>query len=193
MKYYAIKKGVKNGIFTSWDECKEYVQKYNGAIFKSFSTLEEAKDYLNDISTYEVDSNMPTAYVDGSFDKKTGDYSFGAILLIDNNKYTFKKKFSSDNYSFAHNVAGEIRGASFIISYAIKNGIKTLDLFYDYQGIESWYTGDWKANNILTQKYQEFANESKDKIKVNFHKVKSHTGVKYNEEVDLLAKEALGI
>ncbi len=200
MKYYAVKKGKTTGIFTTWDECRENVEKYKGAIYKSFSSLDEAKMYLQEenedifISEPKEETfDKPTAYVDGSFDVRSGAYSFGAILFYQNQKLTFKRKFESDEYSFARNVAGEIRGASFIIQYAIKNNIKTLDLFYDYQGIESWYTGEWKANNMLTKRYQEFANNNKDKIKVNFVKVKSHTGVKYNEEVDLLAKEALGI
>lgn len=193
MKYYAIKVGKKTGVFNSWDECKEYVSGYQGALYKSFKTYEEAQDYLNDVDKYKIDSSKPTAYVDGSYNKDSGEYSFGAILLIDGKKYSFKRKFKKDYYSFARNVAGEVRGASFIINYAIKNGIKELELFYDYQGIESWYTREWNANNNLTQNYQNFAVKNEGIIKVNFHKVKSHTGVKYNEEVDQLAKEALGI
>lgn len=193
MKYYAIKVGKKTGVFNSWDECKEYVSGYQGALYKSFKTYEEAQDYLNDVDKYKIDSSKPTAYVDGSYNKDSGEYSFGAILLIDGKKYSFKRKFKKDDYSFARNVAGEVRGASFIINYAIKNGIKELELFYDYQGIESWYTREWNANNNLTQNYQNFAVKNEGIIKVNFHKVKSHTGVKYNEEVDQLAKEALGI
>lgn len=193
MKFYAVKNGRKTGIFQTWEECKEYVEGFPAAKYKSFKTEADAKDYLNDVDKYEIDKDVPTAYVDGSFNSANLEYSFGAILLINGEKYIFKKKFKSDEYSFARNVAGEVRGASFIINYAIKKKLKTLDLFYDYQGIESWYTGEWKANNTLTQRYQEFAKSNKDIIKVNFHKVKSHTGVKYNEEVDQLAKEALGI
>ena len=39
MKYYAIKEGKKKGIFTSWDECKEYVSGFKGAVYKSFFKL----------------------------------------------------------------------------------------------------------------------------------------------------------
>ncbi len=198
MKYYAVKKGNTTGIFETWEDCKKSVLNFKGAEYKSFTSLDEAREYLGlnleDAKLKEEEQFVnPVAYVDGSYNVKTGAYSFGAILFVDGKKLTFKKKFEQDEYSFARNVAGEIRGASFIIQYAIKNNIKTLDLFYDYQGIESWYTGDWKANNSLTQRYQEFAKNNSDKINVNFFKVKSHTGVKYNEEVDLLAKEALGI
>lgn len=193
MKYYAVKVGRKTGIFSSWDECKENVLKYEGALYKSFSSKEEALAYLAEKIEGNTSFDIPTAYVDGSYNVKTGEYSFGAILFLEDGKHTFSKKFAPDDYSSTRNVAGEVRGASFIINYAINHNIKELDLYYDYQGIESWYRGEWKANTNLTKKYREFALNNENVIKVNFHKVKSHTGIKYNEEVDLLAKAALGI
>lgn len=45
-KYYAVKKGKKVGIFSSWDDCSEQVKGYSGAMFKSFKTKEEAEEYL---------------------------------------------------------------------------------------------------------------------------------------------------
>ena len=38
--------------------------------------------------------------------------------------------------------------------------------------------------------YKKFYDEIKDKLEVKFIKVEAHTGVKYNELVDKLAKEA---
>ena len=46
MKYYAVKNGRKKGIFLTWDECKESVDGYPSAIFKSFKTKEDAEAYL---------------------------------------------------------------------------------------------------------------------------------------------------
>lgn len=190
MKYYAIKEGLKRGIFNSWDECKEYVSGYKGAVYKSFSTLEDAKNYLED-KEEEVCGTF--AYVDGSYNPQTTEYSFGAVLYYNNQMYQFKRKFGPDEYSKSRNVSGEIRGAAFIIQYAIKLGIKELDLYYDYRGIEEFYTGFYKATKDLPMRYQMFAQEAKKQIKINFHKVKSHTNNKYNDMVDNLAKEALGI
>lgn len=45
-KYYAVKAGRKTGIFQTWGECKKQVDGYSRAIFKSFSTMEEAEKYL---------------------------------------------------------------------------------------------------------------------------------------------------
>ena len=46
-KYYAVKAGRKTGIFQTWGECKKQVDGYSRAIFKSFSTMEEAEEYLH--------------------------------------------------------------------------------------------------------------------------------------------------
>ncbi len=194
MKYYAVRKGINTGIFKSWEDCKKNVIGFPDAEYKSFNKEEEAINYINRIASNNVSpfSKNGTAYVDGSFNKITNEYSFGAILFYDNKKLIFKKKFN-DEFSQYRNVSGEVRGSSFIIYKAIKLGLKEIDLFYDYKGIEEWYVGNWKANNDLTKKYQNFSKECSGKIIVNFHKVESHTGVKYNEEVDILAKEALGI
>lgn len=49
-KFYAVAKGRVPGIYTTWDNCKAQVDKYPGAIYKSFPTEEEARDYLSDNS-----------------------------------------------------------------------------------------------------------------------------------------------
>lgn len=43
MKYYAVYKGNKRGVFKTWDQCNESINGYNGAIFKKFYNLNEAK------------------------------------------------------------------------------------------------------------------------------------------------------
>ncbi|EEU20935.1 ribonuclease H family protein [Lactobacillus mulieris] len=47
MKFYAVKKGRKIGIFRTWDECKEQVNGFSGAEYKSFSNILEASQYLD--------------------------------------------------------------------------------------------------------------------------------------------------
>ena len=48
-KFYAVRQGRKIGMFLTWDECKKQVMGYPGAIYKSFGTEEEAKEYLGKI------------------------------------------------------------------------------------------------------------------------------------------------
>ena len=46
-KYYAVAKGRKAGIFTTWRDCERQVKGASGAIFKSFSTRAEAEAWLD--------------------------------------------------------------------------------------------------------------------------------------------------
>ena len=192
MKYYAIKDDSNHEIVDSWDLCKEHLKNYTKPKYKSFKTKEEAEAFIND-EILDDNITAPKAYIDGSFDSKTNAYSFGGVLIIDGKEYPYKKKFEPDEYSSLRNVAGEIQGAGFIIAYAVKKGIKELHIFYDYLGIEKWFTHEWKANSKIAIDYQILADRVKDQIKVYFHKVKSHTNNHYNDYADKLAKEALGL
>lgn len=42
-KYYVVWEGRTKGVFSSWDICKESVQGFQGAVYKSFPTYEDAK------------------------------------------------------------------------------------------------------------------------------------------------------
>ena len=45
-KFYAVKIGRKPGIYLTWDECKQQVDKFKGAVYKSFNSKDEA-NYKN--------------------------------------------------------------------------------------------------------------------------------------------------
>ena len=193
-KFYAVKKGKKTGIFSTWDECKEQVTGFKGAVYKSFKTLSEAEAFLEKNeekieNIEEVDGVY--AYIDGSFDRDSGIYGSGVVIVDGDEKYEYKHAGNREDYAQLHNVAGELEAAKFVMWYAVDKKIKEITLFYDYQGIEAWAVGDWKANLPYTQDYVKFYNKVKSAVKVNFVKVKAHTGIELNEVVDKLAKEAI--
>lgn len=47
-KYYAVKKGKVPGIYFNWNDCKAMVDGYQGAVYKSFKTIEEAENLLTE-------------------------------------------------------------------------------------------------------------------------------------------------
>ncbi len=193
-KFYAVKKGKKTGIFSTWDECKEQVTGFKGAVYKSFKTLSEAEAFLEKNekkieNIEEVDGVY--AYIDGSFDRINGIYGSGVVIVDGDKKHEYKHAGNREDYAQLHNVAGELEAAKFVMWYAVDKKIKEITLFYDYQGIEAWAVGDWKANLPYTQDYVKFYNKVKTAVKVNFVKVKAHTGIELNEAVDKLAKDAI--
>ena len=193
-KVYAVRKGKTTGLFYSWSECEAAVTGYPGAEYKGFLTEDDAKEYLG-YKTSKEDKKEDLrliAYVDGSFDAAIGKYAFGCVILTPDGDI-IKESGNGDNpESLAiRNVAGEMLGAMTAVRWAIKNGYDNLELRYDYEGIEKWATGVWKAKNTLTQKYAEYMQRQQNHIKISFGKVKAHSGDYYNEEADKLAKEAL--
>lgn len=191
-KYYAVKNGRKIGIFESWDECKRQVMGFSGASYKSFSNRIDAENFIKGESEKKEKSEF-YAYVDGSFSNDKLEFSYGAVLFKDGEALEFSEKFSDPELISMRNVAGEIKGAEFVMRYCIENGIPEIDIYYDYMGIEKWCTGEWQANKPGTISYRDYYNSIKNKLAVNFIKVKGHSGDKYNDLADLLAKKALGI
>lgn len=201
-KIYAVKKGRVTGIFTSWDECRDAVEEYPGAEYKSFFTEEDANAYLLGIEKGEMNilsekmeeclTDQIIAYVDGSFDEKIGRYAFGCVMIMPNGEIVRESGNGDNPDSLAlRNVTGEMLGAMYAIKWSEKNGYSGIKICYDYLGIEKWALGEWKAKNALTQKYAEFMRENSKKLNISFQKIAAHTGNKYNEEADKLAKAAL--
>ena len=192
-KYYAVRKGRTPGIYKTWDDCKKQVIGFSSAEFKGFNTLEDAENYINNTVKTNSGEKEAVCYVDGSYSKEMNMFSYGAVIFYNSEKYTFSKAFADPELISMHNVAGEIKGSEFVMQYCIDNGIKSVDIYYDYEGIEKWCTGEWKTNKVGTQKYKQFYQDASKKLNVNFIKVKGHSGDEYNDLADTLAKSALDI
>lgn len=150
---------------------------------------------IKKIDAIEKEEGLPNqiiAYVDGSFDEKIGRYAFGCIIITPNGDVIRESGNGDNPDSLAlRNVAGEMLGAMFVVQWCVKNGYPAINICYDYTGIEMWATGEWKAKNMLTQKYADFMKENAKKLNISFKKIAAHTGNRYNEEADRLAKAAL--
>lgn len=199
-KYYAVRKGLTPGIYTSWGECQQNINGFSGAEYKGFSTKEEAEAFINNTNLSEEDTvkriysdSEAVAYVDGCFNTSTNEYSCGVVIFFDGGEEHLSQKFNDPNLATMRNVAGEIEGAKRAIKFCIDNKIKSLDIFYDYEGIEKWCTGAWRANKPGTIEYKKYYNSVKDLLKITFVKVRGHSGDTYNDLADSLAKAAVGI
>lgn len=195
-KYYAVKAGVKTGIFTTWEECRASVHGYPGAAYKSFKTREEAAAYLEDNFSRKdglKDKGCVKIYVDGSYNPVTQEFSYGMVVLKEDGEETYNCRFQDKELSSMRNVAGEIKGAEAAMQYALDRGIPAIEIYHDYEGIARWCLGEWKTNKEGTRAYKAFFDRASARVDIRFVKVAGHSNDKYNDMADELAKEALGI
>lgn len=214
-KFYAVKIGKKTGIFQTWDECKVAIEGFSNAIYKSFNTLDDAEEFLHsenespkikmdhtvtneqiDKIIAESDETIANVFVDGSRNEELTKYSYGIIIFHKASdglkKITLYKSMIDPEGLALHQFAGEMKAAMVAIKWAIDQNLKLVNLFYDYEGIEKFATGEYKhTNNVVSADYVAFIKTVSSKISLVFHKVKAHSGITFNEEADSLAKRAV--
>lgn len=219
-KFFTVKVGRNPGVYKTWNQCEEQIKGFSGAVYKLFSSLEDADKYIQEpvqndsvliqspvtisIDNFnnqieqiinELKENEIIAFVDGSYNDNEKKSAFGTIIIDHNREENqlykaFTEKLSQD-FIALRNVAAELEGVKEAISWAINYKKKKISIYYDYEGIEKWANNEWRAKNKITKDYVAFINEKKVLIEIIFIKVPAHSGVKYNEQVDLLAKKAL--
>ena len=134
-----------------------------------------------------------SAYVDGSFNNESGVFGYGVVMFYNGQEIHLSDSFHDEEMASMRNVAGEIYGSMAAMEYAVEHQVKHLRIFYDYMGISKWCTGQWKANKKGTIAYKKYYEQVKKKVDISFEKVKGHSGDKYNDLADELAKKACGI
>ena len=191
-KYYAVKNGRTTGIFDNWKDVQKAVIGYSNANYKGFETKEAAEEWLNKKAVVidPTSKILAVAYVDGSYDNKHKLYSYGCVIFRGDSTYTLNSvDFSED--AKTRNVAGELTGARKAIEWCLNHDIQNLILYHDYIGIQMFADHEWEGKTPLTESYQKFIDSVRDKITIQFCKCTAHTGIRYNEMADQLAKDAI--
>lgn len=199
MYYGIINSQNKNEIkvLNKWEEVKPFVLGEGNKTkkFKKFETINQLfewvknektiniKDEKKSNGTQEQETQPIDFYVDGSFHENKVKY---ASIKIVNGKKTNCIYGVSDNPHIQKykNIAAELKAVVETVNYCKKNNIKEINLYYDYEGIEKWVSGEWKTKNFMTQEYKKYMITNKNKIKINFIKIKAHSGNYFNEMVD---------
>jgi ribonuclease HI len=128
-------------------------------------------------------------YVDGSY--FNGATGYGVVILRDGD--VVDELFGPvTDYSVndTRQVAGELFAVEEALRWCEKNSIKEVAIFYDYLGIEKWATGAWKAKQRMTEDYAKHVRASA--VQIRWNKVNSHTGNRWNDRADQLAKKGAG-
>lgn len=189
--FYAVRKGVTPGIYTTWDETKEQIHGFSGASYKKFSTEEEAIRFIGDSNKSLTEKNEADCqiYVDGSYSQKNNQYGWGYVATVEGK--TIYSRYGSGNneaYLSQRQIGGEVVAVLQALDYAIYKGFKMVEVCYDYAGIEKWITGEWRTKSPIAIAYKYHFDLKMEKINVQFRKVDAHTGDYFNERADRLAK-----
>ena len=215
-KYYSVLTGVHPGIHGTWDEAKKQVDGFSKADYKSFKSYDEAKSWLKGKGAKSIksfvqvdtpveeepdavfdvsgDENPVQLFTDGSYDQSSEVYSWAYALVYHNRlllTHSGKKHAGEDNM---WQVSGEIEGVLQGLNACQVLKISHVTVDYDLINLQKWADHEWKARKPETKNYQNKVDEyRKMGLAIDFQKVKAHTGTKYNELADYLAKKELGI
>lgn len=145
------------------------------------------KQFQNETSSADIKADLHGyhAYVDGSFLKNKIGY--GSVIMEDGKILAELSGKVDDKYAVHHQIAGELKAVIETVAYCKNNHIEPISIHFDYNGIEKWAVGKWKANKELTRLYQNYM--IRQTLAVNWVKVKAHSGDKWNDHADELAKK----
>lgn len=156
---------------------------------QSINSVTEDKDTVKPYSS----KRHAVAYVDGSYNSDTHIFSYGVVMFYDKHEFHLSDSMDDEELASMRNVAGEIHGSMTAMAFAVEKGCEELTIYHDYEGIAKWPLGLWKANKEGTIAYKKYYNSIRKQLTVRFVKVKGHSGDKYNDLADRLAKKAAGI
>jgi len=122
------------------------------------------------------------AFVDGSFQNDCIGYGW---VVYRDDKLQAEDWGTVDQFESMQQVVGELKAAVEALNWCVSQEVDTVDLHYDYEGIEKWAIGEWKTKNALTKRYASLMDSLS--IEVNWVKEEAHTGVIGNERADRLA------
>lgn len=141
-------------------------------------------------------------YTDGSHFKSpsgSGRLGIGAVLVneLDTIVGTMSKEITTDD--LVNDIGSLDVSNPTMEMYAVlvaltefldKVAENEVDIYADYEGVTKWMTDKWVARKPYIIKIKKDINTIIDhyNIKVTFNWIKGHSGNKYNEVVDKLAK-----
>lgn len=218
-KFYAVAKGRNTGIFSAWfgaSGTEEQIRGYPGARYKGFFTIEEAREWLQEMESGTAQKQTarkrparaaePSApsgaerlkagnvviYTDGGCSYNPGPGGYGTVILNGTTRKELSGGFRLTTNNRMELLAG-IEGLQALKSKA------TVTLFSDSRyvvnGITKGWAKKWRANGWMRTKTDAAENydlwgrflDLCDKHSIEFVWVKGHAGNKENERCDQLA------
>lgn len=120
MKYYAVRNGLEGPkVYNTWEECSKAVKGFKGAVFKSFSTQEDADAFISEVP--DILTTYPEGHhitVDASSSIKEDFWEF-QMVWSDTKELIYR----SPTYKGGTNNTGEVLGLATAIKYRHENDL----------------------------------------------------------------------
>jgi len=184
-KIYAAKfADGKHWLGDNWPDCEKLVMGKSGVKYKSFMKMEDAKAWITGKRPMKKGLRI---YIDGSF-IPMNEYAGWSWVAVENGVQIAYDSGKTSRPALSRNIDGELYAAWKAMEYLAKKKRKGT-ICYDYQGVESWATGEWKASSAVSIIYLNRIAEIKKWA--SFERVAGHSGDEWNDKADALAKGAL--
>lgn len=208
-KVYAIRKGNKTGLVYSWYECKEAITGFSGAEYKGFNSVEDAKAYLeasNVNNTHKLiitDDNTVNIFIGSSY--KDGKAFIGIVTESSSKTHKFYGVVNCGQYSSLSSIAGELLSVLIGVQIAKDMGYTNLNIYYNYDGVKLWYTGEWRAKGDLQIKYVALLKSLQVQNNLNYNFIDEYDkhmvnslitrakNFRYDIDIDLILKGILTV
>lgn len=117
-KCYVVVRGRKPGIYKNYELAREQTDGYSSAYMKKFSSLEKAKEYINENKElsdlkyidFVNDGKILKIYTDGSYCEATKKYG-AAFVVIENDKEIYRYSYAERDITGKKNISGELVAA----------------------------------------------------------------------------------
>jgi len=148
-KYYVVWKGKEPGIYTNWNDCKQQVDGFTGAAYKSYPTMMEAelayKDHFakhiykkeKSVSTQDLavlgTPIQESIIVDAAWNSVQKDMEYQGILYKTNTRI-----FHMGPLTNGTNNIGEFLAIVHALAYCKKHGLQALPIYSDSRNAIGW-------------------------------------------------------
>ncbi len=207
-KYYAVAKGVRPGLYTSWPEAEQQVRGFAGALYRSFPSRAEAEQWLKSPSYSPGKKNTSskksshtdtdpkpgevTIYTDGGSINNPGPGGYGIVQI-----YGDERLEKNGGFRLTTNNRMELTAVIVALrelEYRDKHITVYTDSSYVVNGISKGWAKKWRKNGWIKSDKQPAVNpdlwsellDLTEPLDIEFRWVRGHAGNPLNERCDEL-------
>ena len=173
-------------------EAAEITAQSDGQTAESEPEAAEPKKKKSKASPSYGTEGAMIAFVDGSYDERTKQYGYACVCVTSTGTSCLSGAGSESDLTPYRNVTGELIAAMQAVNLARIHGCASIEIAYDYTGIEDFITGKRPPASAFTKRYRKFMRKSAKKLNIRFCKLPAHSGNAMHNIADKLAKQAAG-